>query len=103
MAQSVAAQGAPTFTRDIAPIVFRECVTCHYPGGTAPFSSQGLSFDWRVRPDLVGPGVALMTSEPSAAADGTSAYGTVNGSSAEKTASSSTSRDTPSLGVKESV
>src|SRR4051794_38626759 len=51
-------------------------------GGIAPFSSRGLSFDWRVRPDLVGPGVALMTSEPSAAEDGTAAYGTVNGSSA---------------------
>jgi hypothetical protein len=48
----------------------------------APFSSRGLSFDWRVRPDLVAPGVALMTSEPSAAEDGTAAYGTVNGSSA---------------------
>ena len=51
-------------------------------GGLAPFSSRGLSFDWRVRPDLLGPGVALMTSEPSAAEDGTAAYGTVNGSSA---------------------
>src|SRR5205085_4864072 len=51
-------------------------------GGTAPFSSRGLSFDWRVRPDLLGPGVALMTSEPSAAEDGSAAYGTVNGSSA---------------------
>ena len=51
-------------------------------GGTAPFSSRGLSFDWRVRPDLLGPGVALLTSEPSAAEDGTAAYGTVNGSSA---------------------
>ena len=51
-------------------------------GGLAPFSSSGLSFDWRVRPNLLGPGVALMTSEPSAAADGAAAYGTVNGSSA---------------------
>ena len=51
-------------------------------GAVAPFSSRGLSFDWRVRPDLVGPGVALMTSEPSAAEDGTPAFGTVNGSSA---------------------
>jgi hypothetical protein len=50
-------------------------------GGIAPFSSRGLSFDWRVRPDLVGPGISLMTSEPSAAEDGTAAYGTVNGSS----------------------
>jgi len=51
-------------------------------GGLAPFSSSGLAFDWRVRPDLLGSGVALMTSEPSASADGTAAYGTVNGSSA---------------------
>ena len=51
-------------------------------GGAAPFSSRGLSFDWRVRPNLLAPGIALMTSEPSAAADGTAAYGTVNGSSA---------------------
>src|SRR5207248_465173 len=51
-------------------------------GKVAPFSSQGLSFDWRVRPDVLGPGVALMTSEPSVAEDGSSAYGTVTGSSA---------------------
>src|SRR5206468_4343357 len=51
-------------------------------GEIAPFSSRGLAFDWRVKPDLVGPAVALMTSEPSAAEDGTAAYGTVNGSSA---------------------
>ena len=29
---------APTFTRDIAPIVFANCATCHRPGGSAPFS-----------------------------------------------------------------
>ncbi len=37
----VAAQGlAPsvTFTRNIAPIVFSSCATCHRPGGDAPFS-----------------------------------------------------------------
>jgi hypothetical protein len=51
-------------------------------GDLAPFSSEGLAFDWRVRPDLLGPGVALMTSEPTAAEDGSPAYGTVNGSSA---------------------
>ena len=27
-----------TFTRDIAPIVFRSCTSCHRPGGPAPFS-----------------------------------------------------------------
>lgn len=29
---------APTFNRDVAPIVFTHCVGCHHPGGTAPFS-----------------------------------------------------------------
>lgn len=27
-----------TFTRDIAPILFERCATCHRPGGVAPFS-----------------------------------------------------------------
>ncbi len=31
------AQPAPTFARDIAPIVFARCVRCHHPGGPAPF------------------------------------------------------------------
>jgi tetratricopeptide (TPR) repeat protein len=30
--------GAPTFTKDVAPIVFSSCVPCHRPGGSAPFS-----------------------------------------------------------------
>ena len=29
---------APTFTRDVAPIIFAECAECHHKGGTAPFS-----------------------------------------------------------------
>ena len=29
---------APTFNRDIAPIVFSNCVVCHHPGGLGPFS-----------------------------------------------------------------
>lgn len=33
------ADGAvPTFSRDIAPIVFKHCAYCHRPGQTAPFS-----------------------------------------------------------------
>jgi thioredoxin-like negative regulator of GroEL/mono/diheme cytochrome c family protein len=32
------AVGAPTFARDIAPILFTRCITCHHPGGPAPFS-----------------------------------------------------------------
>jgi subtilisin family serine protease len=48
----------------------------------AAFSSRGLAFDGRVKPDLVAAGVAVATSEPGANADGSPAYGTVNGSSA---------------------
>ena len=29
---------APTFNKDIAPIVFANCASCHRPGGAAPFS-----------------------------------------------------------------
>jgi mono/diheme cytochrome c family protein len=28
----------PTFTKDVAPVVFKECATCHRPGEAAPFS-----------------------------------------------------------------
>lgn len=28
----------PTFNRDVAPIVFSHCVSCHHPGGAGPFS-----------------------------------------------------------------
>jgi Flp pilus assembly protein TadD len=31
-------QGAVTFSRDIAPILFTRCGVCHNPGGPAPFS-----------------------------------------------------------------
>jgi Subtilase family/PA domain len=48
--------------------------------GVAGFSSGGLSFDGRVKPDLVAPGVGLGTLDPSA--DGTPRYATVSGSSA---------------------
>ena len=30
--------GAPTFTRDVAPILYANCVTCHRPGEIAPMS-----------------------------------------------------------------
>src|SRR5262245_53917477 len=33
-----AASSAVTFTKDVAPIVFGNCVTCHRPGGDGPFS-----------------------------------------------------------------
>ena len=31
------AQAAPTFSRDVAPIVFRSCAPCHRSGGPGPF------------------------------------------------------------------
>jgi subtilisin family serine protease len=50
-------------------------------GFVAGFSSHGLAFDGRVKPDLAAPGVGLATSEPGAATDGSALYGTVNGTS----------------------
>ncbi len=51
-------------------------------GSIAAFSSRGLAFDGRVKPDLAAPGVAIATSEPGKTDDGSPRYGTVNGSSA---------------------
>ena len=33
-------RGEPTFTRDVAPIVFERCTPCHRQGGSAPFSLE---------------------------------------------------------------
>ncbi len=40
LSQPVAAQSAsaPTYTRDVAPIFFAQCTTCHRPGEVAPMS-----------------------------------------------------------------
>ncbi|MEX0674355.1 MAG: S8 family serine peptidase [Gaiellaceae bacterium] len=48
----------------------------------AGFSSQGLAFDGRVKPELAAAGVAVPTSEPGVTEDGAPRLGTVNGSSA---------------------
>src|SRR5450631_2176457 len=29
---------APTFNKDVAPILYKNCATCHRPGEVAPFS-----------------------------------------------------------------
>jgi subtilisin family serine protease len=50
-------------------------------GHVARFSSSGLAFDGRVKPELVAPGVALETAEPGANSDSSARYGTVNGTS----------------------
>ena len=38
---SADAAGAPTFARDVAPILFASCTTCHRPGEVAPFPLTG--------------------------------------------------------------
>ena len=38
LVSSVARAEVPTFNRDIAPVVFKECAECHHDGGMAPFS-----------------------------------------------------------------
>jgi subtilisin family serine protease len=48
----------------------------------AGFSSSGLAYDGRVKPDLIAPGVALATVDPGADPDGTSHFATVSGTSA---------------------
>jgi subtilisin family serine protease len=50
-------------------------------GHVARFSSTGLAFDGRVKPELVAPGVALGTAEPGSNTAGSARYGTVNGTS----------------------
>jgi hypothetical protein len=48
----------------------------------AAFSSTGLAYDGRVKPDVVAPGVSIATTEASLAGGGVTRYGTVSGSSA---------------------
>ena len=36
--QETAPQASPTFNKDVAPILFSTCVTCHRPGAAAPMS-----------------------------------------------------------------
>ena len=48
----------------------------------ASFSSRGLAFDGRVKPELTAPGVAVPTTEPGVGDDGVPRVATVNGSSA---------------------
>jgi hypothetical protein len=50
--------------------------------GAAAFSSTGLAFDGGLKPEVTAPGVALLTASPGRTADGSSAYGTISGSSA---------------------
>lgn len=48
----------------------------------AAFSSRGLAFDGRVKPDLVAPGVSLLSSDAGRSEEGSERYASVSGSSA---------------------
>ena len=37
-APSLAAAAPPTFSKDVAPILYKSCVECHRPGAIAPMS-----------------------------------------------------------------
>ena len=51
-------------------------------GGVAPFSSRGLAFDGRLKPDLVAAGVGLRTAEPGETESGEALFGSISGASA---------------------
>ena len=50
--------------------------------GIAAFSSRGLAFDGRVKPEVAAGGVGIATGEPGSNEDGSPRFATVNGSSA---------------------
>jgi mono/diheme cytochrome c family protein len=52
LAVIASAGDAPTFNRDIAPLLFRECAECHRAGGSAPFALTSFS-DVKKRTKLV--------------------------------------------------
>jgi minor extracellular serine protease Vpr len=66
----------------LASIERAKAESSHDQGRVAPFSSRGLAFDGFVKPDLVAPGVGLLTADPGPAEDGTARYASLSGSSA---------------------
>jgi subtilisin family serine protease len=67
--------------RPLASIGTAKAEASQVEGRVAPFSSRGLAFDGFVKPDLVAPGVGLLTGDPGRAEDGTARYSSVSGSS----------------------
>ncbi len=67
-----------------ATLSLRSAATAANPdrGHVTSFSSTGLAFDGRVKPDLVASGVGLTTADPGANPDGSTRFVTLNGSSA---------------------
>lgn len=52
-AAAAGAADAPTFARDIAPLVYAACTPCHRPGGPTPFSLLGYDDVQRRRKKIV--------------------------------------------------
>ncbi|HEV8602737.1 MAG TPA: S8 family serine peptidase [Gaiellaceae bacterium] len=68
--------------RPVVSIETAKAEANRYGGRVAPFSSRGLAFDGFVKPDLVAPGVALLTADAGRAEDGSARYSSISGSSA---------------------
>jgi Tfp pilus assembly protein PilF/mono/diheme cytochrome c family protein len=49
----IAQDAAPTWSRDIAPLVHRACAVCHHPGQPAPFSLLTYDDVWKRRAQIV--------------------------------------------------
>ena len=69
-------------TGDDAHVSIAPGGTAPVGGGVAPFSSRGLAFDGRLKPDIVAPGVALVAPQPGETEDSTARFGTISGASA---------------------
>ena len=41
LSPAVASAAAPTFSKDVAPILYKSCIDCHRPGAIAPMSLGG--------------------------------------------------------------
>src|SRR5437762_483123 len=64
---------APTFSKDIAPIIFQNCVSCHRPGQAAPFALQ-TCHDVKKRGELIAHVTELRIMPPWKAARGDVAF-----------------------------
>ena len=61
--RAAAAGAEVTFTKDIAPIMFAQCASCHRPGGSGPFSVLDFS-DVRPRARTIAAAVQRRTMPP---------------------------------------
>jgi len=50
--RAATAAAAPTYTRDVAPILFRHCTSCHRPGGIGPMSLMTYEHAREAAPEL---------------------------------------------------